>query len=74
MYVALKKRNKNKGDDNMITVNLRDIEKQVISNSSKFQKQIEAFEKRADNSDWNKGRMRPKHPTEAKILNNFKQK
>ncbi|MGG6447674.1 hypothetical protein [Pseudobacillus badius] len=70
----MKKLNKNKDDENMITVNLRDIEKQVISNSSKFQKQIEAFEKRVDNSNWNKGRLRPKHPTETKILSKFKRK
>ncbi|MEK4031185.1 MULTISPECIES: hypothetical protein [Bacillaceae] len=70
----MKKWKKNKGDANMITANLKDIEQQVISNSLKFQKQIEAFEKRIDNSGWNKGRLRPKHPTEARILSRFKQK
>ncbi|MGG6449176.1 hypothetical protein [Pseudobacillus badius] len=70
----MKKSKINKGDDQMITANLKDIEKQVIRNSSKFQKQIEAFEKKADNSGWNRGRLRPKHPTEARILSRFKQK
>lgn len=53
--ICIGKMRKNKDDPNMIPANLKDIKQQVINNSLKFQKQIEVFEKRINNSGWNKG-------------------
>ncbi|KZR57552.1 hypothetical protein [Pseudobacillus badius] len=63
-----------RSDDKLVKVRLQEIEERVKRNMKKYEKQIEAFEKELDQSEWNCGRMRPKDPTEAKILSRFKQK
>ena len=58
----------------MITLPLKDIEKRVAQNSKQFNKKISQVTAQIQNKNLNRGRIRPKDPTEAKILNSFKRK
>lgn len=63
-----------KGDKDMTTLSLSQIEERVRKNTTKYNSVIESFVKEMNKSKRNKGRVRPKHPTEAKILSMFKKK
>ncbi|MBP1934825.1 hypothetical protein [Ammoniphilus resinae] len=65
---------KRKGESKMATLSLRDLESSIRANSLKRKSIIHRFEQTVLESDLQKGRIRPKHPTEAKILSMFSKK
>jgi hypothetical protein len=58
----------------MTTLTLSQIEERVRKNTIRYNNTIESFIREVNGSKKNKGRVRPKHPTEAKILSLFKKK
>lgn len=67
-------KNKLKGDGNMTTLTLKDIENRVIQNSNQLKQKINRVTAQIQNQNLYKGRLRPKDPTEAKILARFERK
>lgn len=65
---------KKKGGKKMTTLTLNQIETRAKSNSSRMQSNINSFENQLKQRNLKKGRVRPKDPTEAKILSFFKRK
>ncbi|WP_218970406.1 hypothetical protein [Cytobacillus gottheilii] len=53
---------------------LAELESSVRSNNAKYGSVLSKFEKTAKSKNTVKGRVRPKHPTEAKILSMFSKK
>lgn len=66
--------NKLKGDKHMTTLTLKDIEKRVVQNSNQFSNKIDQITTQIQSKNLNRGRVRPKDPAEARILNNFGRK
>jgi len=64
----------NKGDNQMPTITLKEIEQRVNSESQKKDAIIRNFEDKLKLKNRIQGRVRPKHPTEARILSSFKRK
>ena len=60
-----------KGGDKMTTVTLKDLEKKVLKNNELYKDTVARFSKETEKSNMKKGRVRPKDPTEAKILSMF---
>ncbi|EKN68082.1 hypothetical protein P9E76_15515 [Schinkia azotoformans] len=58
----------------MITLKLKDLENSIKENNSKREHIIKKFEEKTKQSSTVKGRVRPKHPTESKILSMFSKK
>lgn len=58
----------------MTTLTLNQIEGRVKNNMKKNKSAIERFENSLRKSNLRKGRVRPKDPTEAKILSMFNKK
>ncbi|HLQ72635.1 MAG TPA: hypothetical protein VK125_00255 [Bacillota bacterium] len=56
----------------MQTLTLKDIQKRVLKNTRKNEKATKKIIYNIRKKNLNKGRMRPKHPTEARILARFK--
>ncbi|MED1599769.1 hypothetical protein [Alkalihalophilus marmarensis] len=67
-------RKRKKGGDKMTTMTLSQIESRVKNNNQKYKTAISNFQEKTRNSDLRKGRVRPKHPTEAKLLSMFSRK
>ncbi|PWE74350.1 hypothetical protein B1R38_06080 [Bacillus cereus] len=65
---------KEKGERKMSTLTLREIEGRVRNNSIIRENLIESFERKLKKRNLNKGRVRPKHPTESRILSLFLKK
>ncbi|WGG47666.1 hypothetical protein [Rossellomorea sp. DA94] len=65
---------KKRGGDKMTTMTLAELETSVRSNNRKYRDVLTKFEKKAKSKNTVKGRVRPKHPTEAKILSMFSKK
>ena len=63
---------KKEGDVEMVVLTQKEIKNQVARNSRKYKKTIEQITSDIRSQDLKKGRRRPKDPTEAFILNNFK--
>lgn len=63
-----------KGDKKMNTLTLNQIESRVKANSSSRSNMIKKFSSNIQKKNLNKGRVRPKDPTEAKILSMFTRK
>jgi hypothetical protein len=68
----MKKRKK--GENGMTTLTLGELETSVRQNNIKYRDVLGRFESKAKAKDNKKGRVRPKHPTEAKILAMFSKK
>ncbi|MFP3846957.1 hypothetical protein SFC65_27250 [Priestia filamentosa] len=64
----------NKGDKKMPTITLKEIERRVNSDGEKKDAIIRNFENKLGTRNRIQGRVRPKHPTEARILSSFKRK
>ena len=58
----------------MKEVKLSEIQERVRRNSEKNRDKIELFKKELENKDLKKGRVRPRHPDEQKVLNMLKEK
>ncbi|MGZ9869903.1 hypothetical protein ACU3L3_15955 [Priestia endophytica] len=58
----------------MTTITLKEIERRVNSDSQKKDAIIRKFESKLSTRNRIQGRVRPKHPTEARILSSFKRK
>jgi hypothetical protein len=56
----------------MTTLSLSQIEERVRKNTIRYNDVIDSFIREANKRKKNTGRVRPKHPTEAKILSLFK--
>lgn len=65
---------KTKGDKNMATLTLKEIETRVIRNANQYQLVTNQVTSRIQSQTLNRGRVRPKDPTEAKILARFTRK
>lgn len=65
---------KKKGGTKMTTLKLKELESNVKSNYAKRRQIIDNFEAKTMRSNMQKGRVRPKHPTEVKILSMFSRK
>ena len=63
---------KKEGDVEMVVLTQKEIKNRVTRNSSRYKKTIEQITSDIRSQDLKKGRRRPKDPTEAFILNNFK--
>lgn len=63
-----------KGDKKMNTLTLNQIESRVKANSSSRNDMINKFSSNIKKKNLNKGRVRPKNPTEANILSLFTRK
>lgn len=64
-------RKRKKGDG---TMTLAELESSVRKSNSKYSNVLSKFEQKARAKNNKKGRVRPKHPTEAKILSMFSKK
>ena len=58
----------------MKTIKLSDLQDQIRRNYEKYGHIIEEFIKKLEQRDLKKGRVRPKHPDEQKILDSFEKK
>ncbi len=58
----------------MNTLTLKDLESRVLRNSNQYKKTVNRITTQIKRQNLNRGRIRPKNPTEAKILAKFKQK
>ncbi len=63
---------KKEGDVEMVVLTQKEIKNRVTRNSSRYKKTIEQITSDIRSQGLKKGRRRPKDPTEAFILNNFK--
>lgn len=57
----------------MKTIKLKDLEERVRKDSEKKDKLIAQFKIEIAKRNFKKGRIRPKNPTEVKILSSFKE-
>ncbi|MDQ0162528.1 hypothetical protein [Aeribacillus alveayuensis] len=62
---------KRKGDEGMNTLTLKEIEKRALQNRKKYEHVVNKVISKIENQNLNRGRVRPKDPTEAKILARF---
>lgn len=60
------------GDIEMVVLTQKDIETRVLRNSNKFENTIKQVTSNIQNKNLRKGRVRPKDPVEALILNQFR--
>lgn len=67
-------RKRKKGGKKMTTITLGEIETRVRTNSVARNNIIGEFTDNVKGKKLNKGRIRPKHPTESKILSMFSRK
>jgi hypothetical protein len=58
----------------MKTIRLSELQEQIKRNYEKYGHLIEKFIKELEQRNLKKGRVRPKHPDEQKILDSFKRK
>ncbi|GGB34338.1 hypothetical protein F3157_05180 [Virgibacillus dakarensis] len=58
-------------DENMSTLTLKEIQNRIRQNSYRSQRAMEQITLGIYNKNLRKGRVRPKNPTEAKILDGF---
>lgn len=58
----------------MATISLKNLEKRIKNTKSRNADKIKAFESKLEKRNLRSGRVRPKDPTEAKILERFKRK
>ncbi|MCM3760734.1 hypothetical protein M3212_08025 [Alkalihalobacillus oceani] len=65
---------KRKGGGKLTTIRLKDLETRVKKNNKKYKKAISSFQEETKSKGMIAGRVRPKHPTEAKILSMFQKK
>lgn len=64
---------KGKGDEIIMnTLTLKEIENRVNQNSKQYQNVVNRITTQIQSQNLNRGRVRPKNPTEAKILARFK--
>lgn len=63
-----------KDDSDMTTITLNELEKRVKRNNRIYEAKIESFQKKTVDKRMKTGRVRPKHPTEARILSMFGKK
>jgi len=64
----------NKGDDEMVSIALSELEQNVTLSNKQRKDKLEMLLQQMENTDLKKGRIRPKDPTEAKLLDMFKRK
>ncbi|MFS0646836.1 hypothetical protein [Siminovitchia sp. 179-K 8D1 HS] len=62
---------KNKGDKDMTAITLKEIETRVARNTNRYQDVIRQVTLDIRRQNLKRGRVRPKDPTEAKILARF---
>ncbi|WP_339217001.1 hypothetical protein [Ornithinibacillus sp. FSL M8-0202] len=58
----------------MTTLTLSDLETRVRENKTKFQATVNRVTAKIKSQNLNQGRIRPKDPTESKILDRFNRK
>lgn len=58
----------------MKTIKLSDLQEQIKCNYEKYGHIIEEFKKEIESKGLVKGRVRPRHPDEQKILDSFNKK
>lgn len=68
------KENKQRMLENMKTLTLKEIEERVAQNSKQLSHTINSVTRKVKSQNLKQGRVRPKDPTEAKILEKFDRK
>jgi hypothetical protein len=63
-----------KGDEYMPTITLKQLEKRIQTNAKQSEEVVERVAMNIRSRNLTGGRVRPKHPTEEKILARFNQK
>lgn len=58
----------------MKTIKLSDLQEQIRKNYEKYDHIIEEFKRNLEVKNLKKGRQRPKHPDEQRILDSFNKK